>query len=346
MVTTIPEEDWTDQVQIIGWLYEGYNTDRNEMVYDGNTITMLQDALIKCLEGKTSFEEVYRTIEIENEDDDNYENEISSVIQDAVPKDAVATTEESDDLLDTSVKKNDENDISSVVTPPAFTAADFMSDEEKAANGEGEENKDGEKKEEAKEEKKEQPSKNTTPAPEVKPAPATTEKKDPATPQTTIKPATPEVKPPITPTATTPQTTIKPATPEVKPPLTPNTQPTKSEDVKPNEVKKDEKVVITANGFNSNVPKANANNQDKAVTPNKVVPVATQPSIKPVAPIAPVAKPAQQQAAPAAATKPAINSVLPITPNQVVPYTVPKVATQENNTAVSPIPKINTGDKK
>ena len=36
MVTTIPEEDWTNQVQIIGWLYEGYNTDRNELVYDGN----------------------------------------------------------------------------------------------------------------------------------------------------------------------------------------------------------------------------------------------------------------------------------------------------------------------
>lgn len=27
MVTTIPEEDWTDQVQIIGWLYQYYNTD-------------------------------------------------------------------------------------------------------------------------------------------------------------------------------------------------------------------------------------------------------------------------------------------------------------------------------
>ena len=27
MVTTIPEEDWTDQVQIIGWLYQYYNTE-------------------------------------------------------------------------------------------------------------------------------------------------------------------------------------------------------------------------------------------------------------------------------------------------------------------------------
>ena len=36
MVTTIPETDWTDQVQIIGWLYEAYNTDLNNVVYDGS----------------------------------------------------------------------------------------------------------------------------------------------------------------------------------------------------------------------------------------------------------------------------------------------------------------------
>ena len=52
-------------------------SDLAKLVYSGNTITMLQDALIKCLDGKTSFEEVYRTIEIENEDDDNYENELN-----------------------------------------------------------------------------------------------------------------------------------------------------------------------------------------------------------------------------------------------------------------------------
>ena len=94
-----------------------------KMVYDGNTITMLQDALIKCLEGKTSFEEVYRNIEIENEDDDNYENEMATDIVESVPVEE--EEEESDDLLDSPKKKNTENDISSVVTPPAFTAADF-----------------------------------------------------------------------------------------------------------------------------------------------------------------------------------------------------------------------------
>lgn len=45
-----------------------------KMVYNEHTITLLQDALIKCLNGKTSFEEVYRNIEIENEDDENYEH--------------------------------------------------------------------------------------------------------------------------------------------------------------------------------------------------------------------------------------------------------------------------------
>ena len=35
MISMIPEEDWTDQVQIIGWLYEAYNTELNAVVYDG-----------------------------------------------------------------------------------------------------------------------------------------------------------------------------------------------------------------------------------------------------------------------------------------------------------------------
>ena len=50
-----------------------------KMVYTGNTITMLQDALLKVLEGYTSFEEVYKNIEIENEDEENYINNITEV---------------------------------------------------------------------------------------------------------------------------------------------------------------------------------------------------------------------------------------------------------------------------
>ena len=36
MVMEIPEEDWQDAVQIIGWLYQYYNTELNAVVYDGN----------------------------------------------------------------------------------------------------------------------------------------------------------------------------------------------------------------------------------------------------------------------------------------------------------------------
>ena len=50
-----------------------------KMIYSGNTISMLQDALIKSLEGQTSFEEVYKTIEIENEDEDNYADELEGI---------------------------------------------------------------------------------------------------------------------------------------------------------------------------------------------------------------------------------------------------------------------------
>ena len=35
MVAEIPEEDWKDSVQILGWLYEAYNIERNAIVYDG-----------------------------------------------------------------------------------------------------------------------------------------------------------------------------------------------------------------------------------------------------------------------------------------------------------------------
>ena len=92
-----------------------------KMVYSGKTITMLQDALIKCLDGKTSFEEVYKSIEIENEDDDNYENELDQEIMDSIPEEAYEK-ESDDDLLGTPTN----NEISSVVVPPAFTAEDFL----------------------------------------------------------------------------------------------------------------------------------------------------------------------------------------------------------------------------
>ena len=90
--------------------------DLAKMVYTGKTITMLQDALIKCLEGKTSFEEVYRTIEIENEDDDNYEHEIATEIKESIPVEE-EVQEDPDSLLDMPKSNTEEG---TVYLPPGF----------------------------------------------------------------------------------------------------------------------------------------------------------------------------------------------------------------------------------
>lgn len=100
-----------------------------KMVYTGKTITMLQDALIKCYEGQTSFEEVYRNIEIETEEDDEeYESEIGEFLKDvnpSSPEGEDTEEEDSDELIDTIVNKNDKNNISNMMSTPVFTASDF-----------------------------------------------------------------------------------------------------------------------------------------------------------------------------------------------------------------------------
>ena len=98
------------------------------MVYTNKTITMLQDALIKCLEGKTSFEEVYRNIEIETEDDDTYESEIGEFLKEVTANLPSATADdwqESDELIDTKVDKSDKNNVSNMMKGPVFSASDF-----------------------------------------------------------------------------------------------------------------------------------------------------------------------------------------------------------------------------
>ena len=54
-----------------------------KMVYTDKTITLLQDALIKCLNGETNFEEVYRVIEMENEEGEDYKSELTAAIREA-----------------------------------------------------------------------------------------------------------------------------------------------------------------------------------------------------------------------------------------------------------------------
>lgn len=61
---------------------EGVTKDKlRKMVYTDKTITLLQDALIKCLNGDTNFEEVYRVIEMENDSDEDYKSELTAAIR-------------------------------------------------------------------------------------------------------------------------------------------------------------------------------------------------------------------------------------------------------------------------
>lgn len=69
------------------------------MVYTDKTITMLQDALIKCINGETNFEEVYRVIEMENDDDEDYQSELTAVIDEATIENPVGIN--GADILDT-----------------------------------------------------------------------------------------------------------------------------------------------------------------------------------------------------------------------------------------------------
>ncbi len=76
-----------------------HKEDFAKMIYTGNTISMLQDALIKVLDGKTSFEEVYRTIEIENEDEEIYAEEIAETIEEQNKEEQTINIPTGNDLL-------------------------------------------------------------------------------------------------------------------------------------------------------------------------------------------------------------------------------------------------------
>ena len=63
----------------------------SEMVYTNKTITMLQDALGKCIAGLTSFEEVYRVIEIESEPGEETEGYLTKTIDEETTEEAPTT---------------------------------------------------------------------------------------------------------------------------------------------------------------------------------------------------------------------------------------------------------------
>lgn len=57
-----------------------------KLVYTSNVITLLQDGLNKVLEGITSFEEIYRIIEIDSDDNDDYTAELAEVEEEETKK--------------------------------------------------------------------------------------------------------------------------------------------------------------------------------------------------------------------------------------------------------------------
>lgn len=88
----------------------------SDMVYTNKTITMLQDALGKCIAGLTSFEEVYRVIEIETDPEDGSENEsLTKSMGEVVEAENDTTTdkkdEESKEKIPSETKEETKQDV-------------------------------------------------------------------------------------------------------------------------------------------------------------------------------------------------------------------------------------------
>ena len=296
--------------------------DLAKMVYDGGTITMLQDALIKCLEGKTSFEEVYRTIEIENEDDDNYEHEMATEIKDSVPKEVIVA--ESDDLLDSPVHNNGENDISNMMSAPAFSAADFADnpegDKKSTEEGQNTETKNQSSPQESSNpENTETTVTASTTAPTQAPEATVPANTAPTIPiQTTVaQPTNPVVPTVIPPVATQPVSPITTAT-VVSPPVAPPT------------------AIPVSNPAFPTTPMTTTNQSVPAPVTQPTIPVATATattqSVVPVVNTAPAlpAQPVQQVPVQSAAS--------PVVPTTTVASPVPQPVTPVQPTTTVPLP--------
>ena len=177
--------------------------ERKELIYKSDVITLLQDALYKVLDGTTSFEEVYRIIEIDDDIADGYsyiedlkevnkkkeeqakkdkqdevKEDVKSEVNDKVKPLTTAITNKKDEVKE---EKKEETKTASVVgTTPSSIAKDNKVVDVPKVDVKLEDNKD--KSEEKKEEKDNKnefsfnlgASKPTTP-----PATNTEEKKDP-----------------------------------------------------------------------------------------------------------------------------------------------------------------------
>ncbi len=81
--------------------------DIEDLVYESDVITLLQDGLLKVLEGLTSFDEIYRIIEIDADIEEEYQKNKK---QDTKEKSVESTKSEVDDKKE---EKNEDNPIAS-----------------------------------------------------------------------------------------------------------------------------------------------------------------------------------------------------------------------------------------
>ena len=94
-------------------------TDKNELqklVYgQGNVTTLLQDGLEKILEGQTSFEEIYRIIEIDNDIDDSYIQMMDKAITEKENNELTALQEEKEKVVE-KIKEDTKTEVSKNVS--------------------------------------------------------------------------------------------------------------------------------------------------------------------------------------------------------------------------------------
>ncbi len=101
-----------------------------EMVYSGDTTTLLQDALLKVLEGYTTFQEVYRVIDIDTDLDNSIRKEMGLNVS-GVNDEDYDDFDLEDDLIDASIE--DENDLPSLITD-IFEIEDEVDEDEDEEN--------------------------------------------------------------------------------------------------------------------------------------------------------------------------------------------------------------------
>lgn len=87
--------------------------ERRELLYTSNVITLLQDGLMKVLEGLTSFDEIYRIIEIDEDGNEFYKNKKS---QDHLDTKTAANIENQENITNNIEASNNIKETASEIT--------------------------------------------------------------------------------------------------------------------------------------------------------------------------------------------------------------------------------------